>query len=141
MKKFFSFAVALVASALAFTSCNVKIDSPLVGWWSAPTVMIDENLQERMGRNDLNFIDNGQFQQNEYFNGTFDGYYAMGKWSVKDNKVTIRKNTYGTIKNNNFIPDSNFKPYEQQFTWRIEGHYLYLVDEEGNEYSFRDGKP
>lgn len=141
MKKIFSFAVALVACALAFTSCQTKIDSPLVGWWSAPTIIVDETSQEREGRNDLNFIDNGQFQQNMYYDGTFDGFYAKGTWSVKGDKVTINKTVYGKISNNNFIPDNSFKPYSEEYTWRIDGHYLYLKDSEGNEYTFRDGKP
>ena len=33
MKKFLFFAIALVAGALAFTSCDKKVDSPLVGTW------------------------------------------------------------------------------------------------------------
>ena len=142
MKKFFYFAIALVACALAFTSCNQKIDSPLVGWWSAGTYVVDETThQERAARNDLNFIDNGQFQQNLYYDGTFDGLYAMGTWSVKDNKVTIRKNTSGTINNNNFVADPSFEPYTEVYTWRIEGHYLYLETAEEIVYEFRDGKP
>lgn len=126
---------------MAFTSCQTKIDSPLVGWWSAPTIIVDETSQEREGRNDLNFIDNGQFQQNMYYDGTFDGFYAKGTWSVKGDKVTINKTVYGKISNNNFIPDNSFKPYSEEYTWRIDGHYLYLKDSEGNEYTFRDGKP
>ena len=35
MRKFFIFAIALVASALALTSCEGnKIDSPIVGTWA-----------------------------------------------------------------------------------------------------------
>ena len=141
MKKYFYFAIALVACALAFASCNPKIDSPLVGWWSAGTYVVDETThQERAARNDLNFIDNGQFQQNLYYNGTFDGLYAIGTWSVKGNKVTISKSTSGTISNNDFIPDSSFKPYTEDYTWRIEGHYLYLQTADGTVYEFRDGE-
>lgn len=142
MKKYFYFAIALVVCALAFTSCNPKIDSPLVGWWSASTYVVDETTQqERAARNDLNFIDNGQFQQNLYYQGTFDGLYAMGTWAVNGNKVTISKTSSGTINNNNFVNDPTFKPYTEEYTWRIEGHYLYLKTADGEEYEFRDGKP
>ena len=144
MKKLFS--ILAVACALVFTSCNTKIDSPLVGWWSAPATIVDVNPDgtqtERAGRNELNFIDNGQFQQNMYYAGdSFSGYYAMGTWSVKDNKVTIRKTSSGKIDNKNFVADSSFKPFEEEYTWRIEGHYLYLTTSEGIEYTFRDGEP
>ena len=142
MKKYFFFAIALVVCALAFTSCNPKIDSPLVGWWSVGTYVVDETTQqERAARNELNFFDNGQFQQNIYYNGTFDGLYARGTWSVNGNKVTISKTTSGTIKNNNFVADPSFKPYTEEYTWHIEGHYLYLETAEGIVYQFRDGKP
>jgi hypothetical protein len=142
MKKYFYFAIALVVCALACTSCNQKIDSPLVGWWSASTYVVDETThQERAARNDLNFIDNGQFQQNLYYQGTFDGLYAMGTWAVNGNKVTISKTSSGTINNNNFVNDYTFKPYTEEYTWRIEGHYLYLKTADGEEYQFRDGKP
>ena len=140
MKKIFS--MALVACALAFTSCETKIESPLVGWWSVGTSVFDETTQqERAARNELNFFDNGQFQQNLYYKGTFDGFYAMGTWSVKGNKVTISKSTSGAIKDNNFIKDSSFKPYTEEYTWRIEGHFLYLQTADGTVYEFRDGKP
>ena len=142
MKKYFSFAIALVASALAFTSCNQKIDSPLVGWWSVATTVYDETTQqERAASNELNFFDNGQFQQNLYYKGAFDGFYAMGTWSVNGNKVTISKTTSGKINNNNFVADSSFKPYTEEYTWRIDGHYLYLQTADGTVYEFRDGKP
>ena len=142
MKKYFYFVIALVACALAFTSCNQKIDSPLVGWWSVATHVVDATTQEeRAARNELNFFDNGQFQQNIYYDGTFDGLYARGTWSVNGNKVTITKDTSGTINNNNFVVDSSFKPYTEVYTWRIEGHYLYLQTADGEVYEFRDGNP
>lgn len=142
MKKYFYFAIALVACALAFTSCETKIDSPLVGNWNVATYVYDVTTQQtRSARNWLHFIDNGQFQQNIYYDGTFDGLYAMGTWSVNGNKVTIRKNTSGKINNNNFVPDSSYEPNTQEFTWHIEGHYLYLETADGEVYEFRDGKP
>ena len=144
MKKFFFFAIALVACVLAFTSCDPtpKIDSPLVGSWSVGTYVVDETThQERSARNWLHFIDNGQFQQNLYYDGTFDGFYAKGSWSVKGDKVTISKSTSGKINNNNFVEDSSYKPNTVEYTWHIDGHYLYLQTADGTVYEFRDGKP
>ena len=42
MKKFFIFAIALVASVLALTSCEGnKIDSPIVGTWAQTSDAMD----------------------------------------------------------------------------------------------------
>ena len=152
MKKFSCFAIALVACALAFTSCETKIDSPLVGGWNTRGTLVeidpsDGSQQVYEVLHSLSFFDNGQFQHSiYYYDGqgytTANGYVTSGTWSVKENKVTIRTEKSGKIRNNEFIYDSSFKPTTDEATWRIEGHYLYLIyASDGREETYRDGKP
>lgn len=151
MKKYFFFAIALVASALAFTSCETKIESPLVGGWSHRGILNEIDLTtgsavEREVLYSLHFFDNGEFQHSIYYYDskgyvTSDGYVKRGTWSVKDNKVTIRTEKSGKIRNNEFIYDSSFKPTTDEATWRIEDHYLHLIyASDGHEESYSDGK-
>lgn len=151
MKKYFFFAIALVACALAFTSCDTKIESPLVGGWNHRGILTEIDLTtgsevEREVLYSLHFFDNGEFQHSIYYYDsegytTSDGYVKRGKWSVKDNKVTIRTEQSGKIRNKEFIFDSSFKPSTDEATWRIEDHYLYLIyASDGHEEIYSDGK-
>lgn len=146
MKKFFSFAIALVASALAFTSCEneAKIDSPLVGGWNTrgELTLIDESTGESKtydADHSFTFFDNGQWQYNIYIHDTFNGVYKRGTWSVKENKLTLRTQISGTISNNNFTPKSGFQPTEEVVTWYIEDHYLFLTYSNGDILRLYDG--
>lgn len=143
MRKFLFFAIALVASVLAFTSCETKIESPLVGGWSNQGEIVvvkpDGTTQTVYGSNSLNFFDNGEYQRNIYIEGTFDGWVQRGEWKVKEDKVTIYTQKSGTINNNNFVYDSSFKPVEEVATWRIENHYLYLTHSDGTVERLYDG--
>ena len=143
MKKFFSLVIALVACALTFTSCQPKIDSPIVGGWNTRGVLVVVDPAsgasvEREVSHSLNFFDNGQYQYNIYYYGTFDGYVKRGTWSVKDNNLTIRTEKAGKIRNNEFVYD-DFTRKEEVVTWRIENHYLYLTYDDGHVESFYDG--
>ena len=144
MKKLFSFAIALVACALAFTSCETKIDSPIVGGWNTRGILVEVNAdgtsQEAEVSHSLNFFDNGQYQYNIYYYGTFNGYVKRGTWSVKGDKLTIRTEKSGKINNNEFVYN-DFTVKEEVVTWRIDGHYLILTYSDGHEESFYDGKP
>ena len=144
MKKIFSFAVALIACALAFTSCDPKIDSPLVGGWliNGTLTIVDPSTGTSTtydAEHSINFFDNGQYQYNIYIKNTFDGIYYRGTWSVKENQVTIRTQKYGPIKDNTFYVDSSFQPKEEVATWEIKDHYLYLTYSVGRKVHFYVG--
>ena len=144
-------ACCMALCALSFTSCDPKIDSPLVGGWNTRGTLIE--IDPASGSqvyyevlHMLHFFDNGQFQHNIYYYDdhgylTTDGLVTRGTWSVKDNKVTIRTQQSGKIRNNEFIYDSSFKPTTDEATWRIEGRYLYLkYASDGHEESYYNGK-
>ena len=143
MKKFLSFAIAIIACALTFTSCDPNIDSPIVGNWNTRGYLVETDPTDGISREyevslSLSFFDNGQYQYNIYYYGTFNGYVKRGTWSVKDDKLTIRTQKSGKIRNNEFIYD-NFTTTEEVVTWRIEGHYLHLTYSDGHEESYYDG--
>ena len=137
MKKIFSFAIALVACALAFTSCEPKIDSPLVGGWNHGGYYIDAEGNEYNALFSFHFFDNGDFQHNiSILTGEVaihDAFVKQGSWSVKDDEVTLHYKKGGKSHDGQITYDSSFKPYDEVAKWRIEGHYLYLTRFIGTE--------
>ena len=133
--------LAAVAALALFTSCEQKIDSPLVGGWntSGQLTLFDATTGETKtydARHDLTFFDNGKFQFNSYITGTFDGAWKYGTWSVKGDQLTMRTGSAGLIQNNTFYSYTDFQATEETVTWEIKGHYLYLThaNEEVEEY-------
>lgn len=88
MKKFFIFALALVAGALAFTSCDKnKVDSPLVGTWECHREDVPHFLQ-------VNFHADGKLDYREYME---DGIYNTmeGTYSIKGDTYTAHFTRHG----------------------------------------------
>lgn len=145
MKKFFIF--ALVACALAFTSCEPKIDSPLVGSWNTRGYILEEGVV-RECLCAFSFFDNGTFNYGDYIiedgYAVHDGYVTEGAWSVDGDKLTLRKQKAGKSHDGNRTYDPNYKASEELIKWHIDGHYLYLVRYYGTsdqrEESYYDGK-
>lgn len=151
MKTIKLFAALCCVSAMLFTSCENKIDSPLVGGWNLRGILTEIDVTtgsevERQVLYSLHFFDNGQFQHSIYYYDdqgypTSDGYVKRGTWSVKEDKVTFRTEQSGKIVNKEFVYDISFKPTTDEATWRIENHYLYLkYASDGHEESYFDGK-
>lgn len=138
MKKFFSFVIALVACAMTFTSCEKKIDSPLVGSWLHRGYYIDLEEHEYNALISFHFFDNGDFQYNISLlpdEGTVvhDAYEYFGSWDVDGDKLTLHYKKYGKSHDGQVTYDSTFKPYDEEAKWRIENHYLYLTRYIGTE--------
>ena len=151
MKKFFSFAIALVVCAMTFISCETKIDSPLVESWNRRGVLVEVDAEtgtsvEYNALFDLYFFDNGQWQYNIHKYDAYgdldinNGYIKRGTWSVKENKLTLRTAQSGKIVNKQPVYDGSFKPTTEEITWRIDGHYLHLTFADGHEEEYYDGK-
>lgn len=88
MKKILFFALALVAGALAFTSCDKnKVDSPLVGTWESHREDVPHYRQ-------LNFFANGNVDYREYME---DGIYNTmeGTYSIKGDTYTAHFTRHG----------------------------------------------
>ena len=144
MKKIFSFAIALVACALAFTSCDPYTNSPLVGSWLANGTLTLLDATTGVSKvydanHSIHFFDNGQFQYNVYIKGTTDGIFKRGVWAAKGDQLTLRTQKAGEIRSNEFVYDNSFKTTDEVVTWSIDGHYLTLTHADGSKEIFYDG--
>ena len=146
MKKFFSFAIALVACALAFTSCEPKVNSPIVGSWNARGYLILDGTTYNCLRT-FSFFDNGTFEYGEYIleddYAVHDGFVTTGKFKLDGDKVTLSKQKYAKSHNGNRTYYNDYVPSEELAKWRIEDHYLYLNrylgTEDEHEERYYDG--
>ena len=135
MKKFFSFAAALLACVLTFTSCEKNIDSPIVGKWNA-SLVIKTDDGEFSGMRIFSFYPSGSFHYADYFISS-DGVMrdainaTEGTYKLDGDKVTLHFKNFGTIKNGEPTWDKDFKPYDELAKWRVEGAYLYLTRNAG----------
>lgn len=135
MKKFFIFALALVAGVMAFTSCNKKdgneptIQSPLVGTWFASE-----------GPNDYfyTFNSDGSYQRvmDYYMNGRAlvahehivgDGSYTFANDIVSTKLDAIRISMDGGP----FGPFPDFWPAQEKMKFKVEGDKLTLTHDFG----------
>lgn len=154
MKKIFAFALALVACVMTFTSCEKKIESPLVGSWSHKGTLrvvnpVDGTSVTYEALFSFDFIDNGDFQYNISIIpegdvvAIHDEYITFGTWTVEGDIITLNKKTYGLRHDGQFTVDATFKPSEELVKWRIDGHNLIVKREYGTEKeyeeSFSDG--
>ena len=150
MKKHLFFAFALVASVLAFTSCNKEgkneptVQSPLVGTWFASE-----------GANDYFYTFNadGSYQRvmDYYMNGRAlvahehivgDGSYTFANDIVSTKLDTIRISMDGGP----FGPFPDFWPAEEKMKFKVEGDKLTLTHDYDTEDAWtevltRNGKP
>lgn len=144
MKKFFILAIALVASALVLTSCETKIDHPLVGNWNAKGLFYNEEEFEFYDTyRTFRFLDNGDFQYTEYLYDledrlTNDGAFLEGSWSVDGDILTLHKKKFGTIEGGKFIYDDSYKLPDETNKWFIEGLTLHLIRLYGTEDEFEE---
>ena len=152
MKKIFSYVIALMACALTFSGCEKKIDSPLVGNWNIrgtlAVVNADGTTSYYAVLRRFSFIDNGTFQYNDYLfdsqdYATSDGWILTGTWEVDGDMLTLHKQKFGTVKNNEPTFEASFKAKDELIKWRIADHYLHLTRNYGAadqyEEEFYDG--
>ena len=153
MKKFFSFAIALVTCALVFTSCEQKIDSPLVGGWTAGRGTlevvnpIDNTVEVRECSVSINFFDNGRFQHDislleeadaSGYSAIRDSYSLEGSWTVDGDKLTLRKEKYGLRHDGQMTYSKDYKPSEELVKWVIDGHHLKLTRNLGTDKEYEE---
>ena len=125
MKKYLIFALALIASTLAFTSCEPKDDAtnPLVGTWFYSdgetgdfhfehTLIIGEN-------NDFEYTEKALYDaENVHFGSTQKGTYE-----INDNTVSLHFKQLTWHMN---WDEDNFTVHTEKFTYTIEGNTMHL---------------
>ena len=137
MKKFLFFALALVASVLAFVSCDKKdskkneptIQSPLVGTWFASE-----------GSNDYfyTFNSDGSYQRvmDYYMNGravvAHEHIVGDGSYQIENDIVTVKIDTIRiSMDGGPFGPFPGFWPAQEKIKFKVEGNKLSLIRDYG----------
>ena len=137
MKKTFLFAFALVASVLAFVSCDKKdkqsdeptISSPIAGTWFASN-----------GENDYfyTFNTDGSYQRimDYYMNGravvAHEHIVADGSYQIENDIVTVKIDTIRiSMDGGPFGPFPDFWPAQEKIKFKVEGNKLSLIRDYG----------
>ena len=139
MKKFFIFAIALVASALAFTSCEGnKIDSPIVGTWA----QIQEDMEDFItfdGKGNYTFIENYYFYDQETgkkIEIPHEHIVIKGSFKIDGDIITVHNDTETISMDGGPAESIEWEPYDEQMKFSISGNTLHLIRDYGTEYAF-----
>ncbi len=139
MRKFLFFAFALVAGALAFTSCDNSNDpnNPLVGTWSV--------WQSGDFYNEISFDGNSTYTtiQDYYF---YDGeageliptphehVVIKGSYTIDGDIVTIHQTSQTISMDGGAAENIEWEPEDEQIKFKVEGNTLTLTRNYGTEY-------
>ena len=140
MKKFFIFAIALVASVLTFTSCNPnKVDSPLVGTWKYVTEPAEDSGW--YGVYTFTFKANGTFSliDEAHAPGSedmYDGFIWTGPYEINGDIVTIHKEKMGELRDGKTVYYEDYEPSDEQMKFAISGDKLTLIRDYGTDYAW-----
>jgi len=141
MKKFFIFAIALVASVLTFTSCEGnKIDSPIVGTWA----QISEDIEDFItfdGKGNYTFIENYYFYDQETgvkIPTPHEHIVIKGSFKIDGDIITVHNDTETISMDGGPAEEIEWEPYDEQMKFRIEGNTLYLTRDYGTEYPWEE---
>ncbi len=126
-----TFAIALVACTLTFTSCEKKIDSPLVGSWLHRTNLYIDNVRYD-AITTLTFLDNGTFiyetaKLPDEGTAIREAMVREGSWSVDGDKVTLHWEKQGMRMDGQITYNPDFKKEDELTKWEIKDHNLYLT--------------
>ena len=141
MKKFFLFAIALVASVLALTSCEGnKIDSPIVGTWA----QIHEDMEYFItfdGKGNYTYINNYYFYDidtGEKIQTPHEHVVIKGSFTIDGDIITVHNDTETISMDGGPAHEIEWEPYDEQMKFSISGNTLHLVRGYGSEYSWEE---
>ena len=141
MKKFFIFAIALVASVLAFTSCEGnKIDSPIIGTWA----QIEEDMEYFItfdGKGNYTYINNYYFYDQETgvkIPTPHEHVVIKGSFKIDGDIITVHNDTETISMDGGPAESIEWEPYDEQMKFSISGNTLHLVRGYGSEYSWEE---
>ena len=139
MRKFFIFAIALVASVLAFTSCEGnKIDSPIVGTWA----QIHEDMEDFItfdGKGNYTFIENYYFYDQETgkkIEIPHEHIVIKGSFKIDGDIITVHNDTETISMDGGPAQEIEWEPYDEQMKFSINGNTLHLIRDYGTEYPY-----
>lgn len=139
MRKFFIFAIALVASALTFTSCDKNnIDSPVVGTWA----QIHEDMEYFItfdGKGNYTYINNYYFYDidtGEKIQTPHEHVVIKGSFTIDGDIITVHNDTETISMDGGPAQDIEWEPYDEQMKYSVNGNTLHLIRDYGTEYAF-----
>lgn len=139
MKKILFFAIALVAGALAFTSCDSKkdnIDSPLVGTWRYQTPPAPDSgwygvyIFTFKANGTFSLIDEAHAPGSEEMH---DGFIWEGPYEIKDDIITIHKDKMGELHGDKIEYYTDYEPSDEKIKFALNGNKLTLTRDYGTE--------
>lgn len=127
MKKFFIFAIALVAGVLAFTSCNGNdASNPLVGTWKHIEEKGDIRSEQK-----VTFEGNNNFSYSDYMYMSGQVHYGhifKGTYKINGDEVNIHYTGFsGTNDGVHMEEQTDFQPYDEWFKYSINGNTLTIT--------------
>ena len=139
MRKFFIFAIALVTSVLALTSCEGnKIDSPIVGTWA----QIHEDMEDFItfdGKGNYTFIENYYFYDQETgkkIEIPHEHIVIKGSFKIDGDIITVHNDTETISMDGGPAQEIEWEPYDEQMKYSVEGNTLHLIRDYGTEYPY-----
>ena len=139
MRKFFIFAIALVTSVLALTSCEGnKIDSPIVGTWA----QIHEDMEDFItfdGKGNYTFIENYYFYDQETgkkIEIPHEHIVIKGSFKIDGDIITVHNDTETISMDGGPAQEIEWEPYDEQMKFSINGNTLHLIRDYGTEYPY-----
>lgn len=141
MRKFFIFAIALVASVLAFTSCEGnKIDSPIVGTWA----QIQEDREYFItfdGKGNYTYIINYYFYDidtGEKIQTPHEHVVIKGSFKIDGDIITVHNESQTISMDGGPAESIEWEPYDEQMKYSVKGNTLHLIRFYGTEYDFEE---
>lgn len=134
MRKILFFAIALVAGALAFTSCEDgnKVNNPLVGTWRHQTEPAEDSGWFSVCL--YTFNNDGTFASYDYAYGPgadlskpHDGFVRKGTYEIKDDIITLHCEKYGQVHEGTEEFYEDGQPMDETVKFRLDGSTLYLT--------------
>jgi len=136
MKKIIFFAFALVASVLAFTSCEGnKINSPIVGTWSQVSEDMDYFITFD-GKGNYTYINDYYMYGRE--TAPHEHVVIKGSFTVNGDIVTVHNDTETISMDGGPAREIEWEPYDEQMKYSITGNTLHLVRQYNTEYSWEE---
>ena len=137
MKKILFLAFALVASVLAFTSCDNNAANPLQGTWVYQTEPSQDSGWYGVYTLIIKDGKNFRFTDEAHAPGETEAHDMMvmeGEYETKDDILTLHYQKHGWIHGSQeeFIPE--WEGYDEQIKYSISGNKLTLIRnyQEGN---------
>ena len=129
MRKFFIFAFALVASALALTSCENNTDNPLVGTW-------DYNTENDILSVIFKANNSCEFRDYVYGDKSKDCNYFEGTYTINGDIITAHITGHGWYYDGVKEPVVGWEPEDEKMKYSINGNTLTLTRYYGEDYAF-----